>query len=664
MESLIWGLKTLEPVTYTAPILLSLALCFAFMRADYVLLVFRMLFRKSFGNPDEFEPAGERPTGLIVIPTLLRNDEDFVGITTTVQSCGENGYPSDLHIVVSIDGRTEFPELYAKLEDFMASRSFPKNVHLYVTGTETRLGKMMAVEAGVSLVKAKVAAGEIAEFPRLYFSVDGDGTLGDHALERLAARLTKPHWLTGNPARVVSGKICIRPDLVWRGWRSFFSVEGQLYLNVAREFVVSNVSRHNWKLTPQIGIPGALYCTWSDVLLAAPHYMSFMQALKFRDWVGWWLGKAPPTFSARSWPSLPEALTGASDDTCIAFMSSLASWQNGKLSFDAPRTPLHAFFRFLHQLVIERSHGYEPEARVYTYSPPTLKGLWRQRVRWNSSRFECAGRFWRGFWYHWEIGAPTNTHLFLVLHTVIVVALFYVLLPLKAVGSGRAQLGLVIGYLAHTFEYTVYTVLALSLERERRKYWRVLLCLPVAAVYDQCINMAGCIYGVSRDLLFFGNWTNFAPEWTLIKSNTARVALLFRTKRFLSLCLRSVLYGDVPFGAFWFGWTESEWAPSGFTGWTTGEAPRAIVPLPSASMVAARVRSLFRHETPAKELAVAEASEAVTLSVLPLEDRSESEGARVVPFRPRSSPSTVAASSVAGAPVEATAEVPSVRRAA
>ena len=32
-------------------------------------------------------------------------------------------------------------------------------------------------------------------------------------------------------------------------------------------------------------------------------------------------------------PPLAEALTGASDDTCIAFIASLASWKDGKLSF-------------------------------------------------------------------------------------------------------------------------------------------------------------------------------------------------------------------------------------------------------------------------------------------------------------------------------------------
>jgi hypothetical protein len=32
----------------------------------------------------------------------------------------------------------------------------------------------------------------------------------------------------------------------------------------------------------------------------------------------------------------------------------------------------------------------------------------------------------------------------------------------------------------------------------------------------------------------------------------------------------------VPLGAFWFGWGETRWTPSGFDGWTTGKKPRKI----------------------------------------------------------------------------------------
>lgn len=587
MEALFWSLKTLDPLLLATPIFLNLALCFLVTQTDYLFLLPVAFARRAFGAREHFQPlgSGERPSGLVVIPSLLRDKDDLTAITTTIESAATNGYPSELVIVASVDGRTEFPSLYADLERWVETRAYPKNVFVYVTGTPTRLGKMMAVEAGVSHMKERVAAGDHAEFPKIYFSIDGDGTLGDHAIERLANRLTSRSPVTGKMRRVVAGKICIRPDLLWRGWKSFFTVEGQLYMQAAREFVVSNVSRYNWKLTPRIGIPGALYCTWTDLLLAAPRYMSFMHALTPLDCLKWWVGLGGPKFSESNTEPKPEALTGASDDTCIAFLASLASWKGDKLSFDVPPTPLHALVRFFASYTYDRSHDYEPEARVFTYTPPTLKGLWKQRVRWNSSRVECAGRFWRAFWFHWEIGLPVSAHLLLLLHTVFEIVGYYIILPYYIVGSSHVVLGYVLGYTAQTVAYTAYTLMSLALERDRARYWRIVMCLPFASLYSICINAFGCVYGVTRDIFLFGNSTNFAPEWTLAKGGCERIAIMFRIRRFLTLSLRSVVYGDVPLGTFWFGWTETKWTPSGFEGWTTGKKPRAIFTWPSLSLV-------------------------------------------------------------------------------
>lgn len=588
MESLLWALGARDPFTLAWPLFLGLVLIFALTQSDLVGLLLAYLGRVAFtGRADAFAPAGpgERPTGLVIIPSLLRNQEDLDAITTTVDSCATNGYPSRLVVIASVDGRTEKPELYARLARWMEARRDPPNVRLALGGTETRLGKMMAVEAGLRRMEELVAAGEERAFPEVYFSVDGDGTLSPRALERLAARLTKPHPVTGNPRRVVSGKICIHPDLFWKGWRAlpgiFFSVEGQIRLQVAREFLLSNVSRHNWKWHPRIGIPGALYCTWSEIIRTAPRYMGFLKTVRRWDLRRWWLGGGPPLFSRSTAPAAPEALTGASDDTCIAFVSSIASWQGGRLSFDAPRTPLHALARLARGYVFERSHDYEPEARVFTYTPSTVRGLWKQRVRWNSSRFECAGRFWRSFWFHWEIGLPTSTHLWLVLHNVLALGAYYVLLPVYVLGTANGLVAFIVGYGTQTLSYAICSALALALEREhKRRFAPALLCLPFSAAYVVAVNFAGCAYGVTRDVLLFGNSTNFAPEWTLEKGRTGRIAILFRLRRFFALCLRAVLYGDVPLGRFWLGWCETPWTPSGFKGWTTGERPRPIVPRP------------------------------------------------------------------------------------
>lgn len=606
MEGILWGLRTLDSFSLAWPIFLNLTIVLAIAQVDFPLLLAATLGRIALGRASAFQPAarGERPTALVVIPSLLRGQDDLDAITTTVDSCAKNGYPSQLVIVASVDGRTEHPLLYKRLLAWVEGQSFPEGVHVHVAGTETRLGKMMAVEAGLSHMQALVDSGDptYAKYPDLYFSIDGDGTLGEHALERLAARITQRHPVTGNMRRVVSGKICIRPDLVWRGWRKFFTVDGQIFAQVAREFLVSNVARFNWKITPKIGIPGALYCTWSDLIVTAPHYMGYMQSIRFRDWLGWWVGHAPPRFSESDAPSMPEALTGASDDTCIAFLASISTWKDGKLDFDAPATPLHALGRLFRSYFVERSHDYEPEARVYTYTPSSVKGLWVQRVRWNSSRFECAGRFWRAFWFHWEIGMPVGAHLWLVLQTVLEMTTYYVLLPYLVFGNSHAALGYIIGYAGQTIAFTLYTVLALALEKERRAYLPVMLVLPLAPLHSILINFFGCVYGVSRDLLFFGNATKFAPEWTLMKGRCERVAVAFRLRRFVSLAVRSLVWGDVPLGTFWLGWTETPWTPSGFEGWTTGKAPRAILPAPLLSLV----RPAKPASEPASEPALAE----------------------------------------------------------
>jgi hypothetical protein len=230
---------------------------------------------------------------------------------------------------------------------------------------------------------------------------------------------------------------------------------------------------------------------------------------------------------------------------------------------------------------VERSHMYEPEARIYTFTPSSVKGLWVQRVRWNSSRFECAGRFSRAFWFHWEIGFPTSLHLSLVLQNVGKILLFYFVIPFVCLGRGHVALGMFFGYAFHILEDMLYTAVAFSIERDYRRSWRSVMCLPLTPLYTIVSSNLACAYGVTRDLLLFGNPTKFAPEATLIAGRTTRVALLFRVRRFLALTLRSVLYGDVPFGAFWFGWLETPWTPNGFEGWSSGKKPRAIVPWPT-----------------------------------------------------------------------------------
>jgi hypothetical protein len=164
----------------------------------------------------------------------------------------------------------------------------------------------------------------------------------------------------------------------------------------------------------------------------------------------------------------------------------------------------------------------------------------------------------------------------MILHTVFEVTLYYVVLPYYCFHGTRALLGFLVGYAGQTFAYSMYTGMALVLERDRARFWRSAYCLPLAAAYCIAINFLGCVVGVVKDIFLLGNSTNFAPEWTLMRGRCERIALSFRARRFLALSLRAMQYGDVPLGTFWLGWQETPFTPSGYEGWTTKKKPRAI----------------------------------------------------------------------------------------
>lgn len=585
MEALLWNFRVLDSMVLAGPILFCLVVCLGFLNWDFPILVGRLLARLALRRPADHQlpPGTPRPSALVIIPSLLRNRDDLRAIEHTVETCAKNGYPGDLVIVPAIDGCGEAPALLGELRGWLAALALPERTTVRMATLPERQGKMMAVHAAATMMKEAVARGEYPEFPAVYFSIDGDGTLNPGALEHMVARLTRRHPITGRMRRVVAGKICIRHDRVWRGWRKLLTVEGLIYLQVAGEFQITGVGRHNIKPMPQVGIPGALYCTWSELLLAAPHYVGFMRSLRQRDRLLWWLGVPPPRFSERGGAACPEALTGAADDTCMAYLASMATWKNGRLSLDAPPTPLHALGRTLLALFIERSHDYAPEARVYTYTPTTIKGLWLQRLRWNSSHIECAHRFRRAFWFHWEIAYPVMLNVLMVLRVVFEAAVYYVVLPYACFGSAWSGVSFLLGLAGQILTYEIHLGIALLLERERAQCWPVLLSGPLAPLHSVFINCFAAVAGVIRDLLLLGNANRFAPEATLIKGGNVRPALLFRLRRMVLLCLRSVIQGDVPLGTFWLGWHQTRWTPSGFAGWTGGR-PRPILHLGRPSL--------------------------------------------------------------------------------
>jgi hypothetical protein len=138
--------------------------------------------------------------------------------------------------------------------------------------------------------------------------------------------------------------------------------------------------------------------------------------------------------------------------------------------------------------------------------------------------------------------------------------------------------GVLLGYLCSVVSYGMLTGLSMIMNGELR-YWRLAFALPASPLYVFLFNWLPGAVGATCDVLLFGNVTGFAPESTLIKGGSVRIALLSRLWRAFSLTVRSVVYGDVPLGRFWLGWGETSWTPSGFEGFTTKRRRRIVPPL-------------------------------------------------------------------------------------
>jgi cellulose synthase/poly-beta-1,6-N-acetylglucosamine synthase-like glycosyltransferase len=613
---LTWTLKDLFSFTISTPIGL-LAFGLGLMFFDYFFLLPRHFLQRALKGPPEARPHDALPSGLLVIPSLLRAADELDAIKATVSNVVENAYPGEMLVVVSIDGFAEAPKLYEELVTWISAKktTTAAQVWLYVTGTAKRRGKPLAIEHGVGFVKRLVAAGEHAEFPKIYFSTDADADLGPNALEHLARRLCMKNPITGSPERAVAGNLYVRGNAYWQGWRKFFSVEGQLSIQVAREYLVTNVARHNKRPFPLSGITGVLYCMWTDIFLEAPRFMGFMRTLTWTDWAKWWIGFAPPKYSESDAKPIPELLAGDTDDTVSAFLAVLSRWENGRFTLDAPRTPLHAFYYMARSFLFDRALRYEPEARVYTSSPTALKTLWKQRVRWNTARIEVAGRFGPSFLYHWDIGACAIGVVALMLKYVFFGLFYYVQVPMAVFhGSLAARIGG--SFVMQLGVYAIWTFCALVMNGEVRKNGRLMMALPLAPAYTFVFSFWTTFTGVINDVFLFGNVTKFAPETTLIRGGSKRVALLARVRRVAVLTLRSVVWGDVPFGAFWFGWGETPYTPSGFHGWTQGRRPSLLERLRYGTVTFPRHASALPATSAEHVLAVAEAPATPRLAVI------------------------------------------------
>ncbi|MFT3699490.1 MAG: glycosyltransferase family 2 protein [Kofleriaceae bacterium] len=517
------------------------------------------------------KPLENPPAILVVIPTLLRTPAELADLQEAAATVIGNRYPGDVTLCLSIDGGD--PNLVKELRRWADTRN------ILVTSSPKRRGKGVAVALGL-----ECADRELPELPPIFFNMDADSVLGPHALERMVVRLMTPGRVTRQRPIVVASNVLVRHEHYWAGWRSFFTVRYQLALQVAREYLTSiSIARNNRGFLPVTGVSGALYATWTSLHREQARHAAYMQSLTWRDYVRWWFGRPLPTFATfRGTPNV-EIPAGPGDDTWIAWIAMTARWCEGKLSLELPRTPAHAFGRLVRSLIV-RPIGYDPQARVYTATPTTVRGLFRQRMRWNTSRAWLLQRFGVTPFVAWELGFWVMTDLVvtLMIHSVIVISL----VAWPFVQRPAAWLAIMVLGMVGTFAVRLLsTLLALFQEHDMRGQWHKLLALPLSGPYHLVFNIAPTIVGYAMDFFGFGLNTQFAPETTLQAAGRGRMALAYRITRCAKLCLRALRYGDVPAGRFWFGFGATKWTANGYAGWTDpdAKAPRGGVNAREAS---------------------------------------------------------------------------------
>lgn len=577
MNEILWHLRTSPPIELLAALGVPFLIFFVQYELDYVyLLVRHLVMTGRYGATAAPVAAGPRPGALLVIPTMLRSHDELEGLKDATMSAARNDTRGQLTIVIAIDDGRTHKEIYSELETWVATYAAPEGVRVLVTCTPERRGKACAIDAAVLMMEEQVARGEIAELPPLFFNMDADSELGPDALVRMIDRLTTPSWVVGTRPRLVTSNVSIAKKHYWFGWRGFFTVRGQIALQVAREYLTAiSLGKFNTKLIPVLWASGALYCTWTKLHTDSPRWGAFMQTLTLRDWVRWWVGFAPPAFATANVRHLPEAQTGPGDDTWMTWLACCARWNGDDLVVELPRTPLHAAWYSVYDYFV-RPVRHEPQARIMTRTPTTITALFKQRVRWNTSRIQDVQRWRPALMFHWSVGLPALVSTAQLVIVNLAVALSLLCWPF--VSEHGSMVAFVAALALNLFMRATATLLGLLVDQPVEGNALKLFAIPLSVPYHMVFNVVPTIVGSVKDIFLFGVNTKFSPEQTHIRSGTTRIALAFRLRRALTLAVRSVIVNDVPLGWFWFGWNETAWTPNGFEGWTSGRPARPIMP--------------------------------------------------------------------------------------
>ncbi|HEY1812092.1 MAG TPA: glycosyltransferase family 2 protein [Kofleriaceae bacterium] len=558
MDTIIWNLSngTRVLAALWRPFAISMLLYFS----GYWFVWFASLARvarltKRFRKLD----ASEAVDVLVVVPTMLRSRDELEELRHAATTIVGNRYPGRVVTCLAIDGSDVAPALVDEIERWGKQQESP----VLVARVPKRGGKGVAVAAGLARAELAVQRGELSRLPPIFFNMDADSELGPRTLERMVAKLVRPK----RRPMIVASNVLVRREHYWQGVRHFFTMRGQLALQVAREYMTSiSIARPNFGILPVTGVSGALYATWTELHQLQPRHASFMLALRRRDVVAWWLGRRPPSFARFTGAPNIAATAGPGDDTWLAWLAMAAHWRGDKISLELPRTPAHAFARLVDSF-FRRPIAYDHEARVYTATPTTVRALFKQRVRWNSSRGWLLQRFGAVPYMSWDMGAwvVSDLLLTLVIHATILVGL----LGWPFSTRPAAWLALVVLGIASSFAIrAAATLLAILQEGDLAGHWHKLLAIPLSGPYHVVFNIFSTIVGFVLDYLGFGLNTHFAPEETLAASQRGRLALSYRSARCAKLIARALWRGDVEPGWFWFGWHRTRWTASGYAGWT------------------------------------------------------------------------------------------------
>jgi hypothetical protein len=249
MESVFWNLRTLNGFSVFAPLFAGAAVHAAGVLGLPAAAAVSCSRREPLARPGA--SPGKALSTLVVIPSLLRVEEELRSMQSTVESVASNGYPGHLLIVLSIDGTAAAPALYAQLEAWGQSRRWNDHTWLYVTGTADRRSKPMAIDHAMEFVK-RPGARRASTPPSRGVCEHGCRRGSRPAFARSASYIAcnQRNPFTGAPARAVAAACTCAATTSGAGWRHFFTVSGQLNLQVARDYYVSNVGRYNLRWLP------------------------------------------------------------------------------------------------------------------------------------------------------------------------------------------------------------------------------------------------------------------------------------------------------------------------------------------------------------------------------------------------------------------------------